>query len=274
MIGSAANIDFNSFIIHMGPTVVVTFSVSLVLFKLFFRKVLKAAVSNLEQIMAQDESKFLKDKKLLKKSFLVLLGVIFLFGFHEALLIEVSVIVLGGAAVVLALSKVNPEKVLHEVDWTTLMFFTGLFIVVGAAEHAGLINLLSSVAIGATGGNPWLTSLMIIWLAAIASAFIDNFPFTATMIPLIRSLNSDPSIVAAFGDFGVSPLWWALALGADFGGNGTLIGSSAGVVSAGMSEKHGHPIGFNRWFKVGFPFMLVTVAVATAVLSTQIILHY
>jgi Na+/H+ antiporter NhaD/arsenite permease-like protein len=224
--------------------------------------------------MAQDESKFLKDTKLLKKSFVVLLGVIFMFGFHGALHIEVSVIVLGAAAVLLALSKVNPEKVLHEVDWTTLMFFTGLFIVVGAAEHAGLINLLSSLAIGATGGNPWLTFLMIIWLAAIASAFIDNIPFTATMIPLVHALNTDPNIVAAFGDFGISPLWWALALGADFGGNGTLIGSSAGVVSAGMSEKHGHPIGFNRWFKVGFPFMLVTVSVATAVLSIQTILHY
>ena len=274
MIGSAANIDFNSFIIHMGPTVAVTFSVSLMLFKVFFRKDLKAAVSNLEQIMAQDESKFLKDKKLLKKSIIVLLGVIFMFGFHGALHIEVSVVALGGAAVLFAITRANPEKVLHEVDWTTLMFFTGLFIVVGAAEHAGLINLLSSVAIGATGGNPWLTFLMIIWLAAIASAFIDNIPFTATMIPLVHALNGDPSIVAAFGDFDVSPLWWALALGADFGGNGTLIGSSAGVVSVGMSEKHGHPIGFNRWFKIGFPFMLVTVAVGTAVLSVQIILHY
>jgi Na+/H+ antiporter NhaD/arsenite permease-like protein len=205
MIGSAANIDFNSFIIHMGPSVAVAFLVSLVLFKLFFRKDLKAPVSYLEQIMAQDESKFLKDTKLLKKSFVVLLGVIFMFGFHGALHIEVSVIALGGAAVLLALSKVNPEKVLHEVDWTTLMFFTGLFIVVGAAGHAGLINLLSSLAIGATGGNPWLTFLMIIWLAAIASAFIDNIPFTATTIPLVHALNTDPNIVAAFGDFGISP---------------------------------------------------------------------
>ena len=197
-----------------------------------------------------------------------------MFEFHGALHTEVSVVALGGAAVLFAITRANPETVLHEVDWTTLMFFTGLFIVVGAAEHAGLINLLSSVAIGATGGNPWLTFLMIIWLAAIASAFIDNIPFTATMIPLVHALNGDPSIAAAFGDFDVSPLWWALALGADFGGNGTLIGSSAGVVSAGMSEKHGHPIGFNRWFKIGFPFMLVTVAVGTAVLSVPIILHY
>ena len=273
MIGSAANIDFNSFLVHLGPTVAISFCVSLLLFKFFFRKHLKAAVSNLEQIMAQDERKFLKDKKVLKKSLIVLLGVIAIFGFHGSLHIEVSVIALGGAAVLLVITKANPEKVMQEVDWTTLIFFTGLFIIVGAAEHAGLIGLLSSAAINVTGGSPWLTFVMIIWLAAIASAFVDNIPFTATMIPLIHTLNSDPNIVAAFGDFHVSPLWWALALGADFGGNGTLIGSSAGVVSAGMSEKQGYSIAFNRWFKVGFPFMLVTVAVGMVVLAVQIILH-
>lgn len=273
MIGSAANIDFNTFIIHMGPTVAVSFGVSLLLFKLFFRNDLRVAVSNLEQVMAEDENKFLRDKKILKKSLLVLFGVIAMFGFHGALHLEVSIIALGGAAVLLVITRANPERVMHEVDWTTLIFFTGLFIIVGAAEHAGLIDVLSSLAINATGGDPWLTFLMIIWLAAIASAFIDNIPLTATMIPLIHTLNSDPNIMATFGEFSVSPLWWALALGADFGGNGTLIGSSAGVVSAGMSEKQGYPIGFNRWFKVGFPFMIITLAAATVVLSIQIILH-
>ena len=273
MIGSAANIDFNTFLIHMGPTIAVAFGVSLLLFKLFFRNDLRTAVSNLEQVMAEDENKFLKDRKTLKKSILVLLGVIVMFGFHGALHLEVSIIALGGAAVLLVITRANPEKVMHEVDWTTLIFFTGLFIIVGAAEHAGLIDALSSVALGATGGDPWLTFLMIIWLAAIASAFIDNIPLTATMIPLIHTLNSDPSIIAVFGEFSVSPLWWALSLGANLGGNGTLIGSSAGVVSAGMSEKQGYPIGFNRWFKTGFPFMIITVAAATVVLSVQIILH-
>jgi Na+/H+ antiporter NhaD/arsenite permease-like protein len=273
MIGSAANIDFNTFIIHLGPTVAVAFGVSLLLLKLFFRNNLRIAVSNLEQVMAEDENKFLKDKKILKKSLLVLFGVIAMFGFHGALHLEVSIIALGGAAVLLAITRANPERVMHEVDWTTLIFFTGLFIIIGAAEHAGLIDALSSVAIDATGGDPWLTFLMIIWLAAIASAFMDNIPLTATLIPLIQALNSDPNIMAAFGEFSVSPLWWALALGADFGGNGTLIGSSAGVVSAGMSEKQGYAIGFNRWFKVGFPFMIITVAVGMLVLSIQIILQ-
>jgi Na+/H+ antiporter NhaD/arsenite permease-like protein len=112
---------------------------------------------------------------------------------------------------------------------------------------------------------------MIIWLAAIASAFVDNIPFTATMIPLIQTLNTNPSIASAFGDIHISPLWWALALGANLGGNGTLIGSSAGVVAAGMSEKQGYPIGFSRWFKVGFPFMVITVLVGMIVLVIGIV---
>jgi Na+/H+ antiporter NhaD/arsenite permease-like protein len=115
--------------------------------------------------------------------------------------------------------------------------------------------------------------MIIIWLSAIASAFVDNIPFTATMIPLIETVNLNPNIGALFGEFAVSPLWWALALGADFGGNGTLIGSSAGVVAAGISEKNGHPISFNRWFKVGFPFMIITTATGTVVLAIDILLR-
>lgn len=270
MIGSAANIDFNAFMVHMGPAVAVAFGISLLTIKVFFRKDLKATVSNLQQVLQQDESTLLKDKTVLKKSLIVLFGVIAIFAIHGSLHLEVSVIALGGAAVLLVITKVHPEKILHDVDWTTLIFFTGLFIIVGTAEHAGLIELLSSAAISITGANPWLTFIMIIWLAAIASAFVDNIPFTATMIPLIQTLNTNPSIALAFGDIHISPLWWALALGADFGGNGTLIGSSAGVVAAGMSEKQGYPIRFNRWFKVGFPFMVITVLVGMIVLVIEV----
>jgi Na+/H+ antiporter NhaD/arsenite permease-like protein len=273
MIGSAANIDFNMFITHMGPTVAVSFVASLLLMKFLFRKDLKAQVQNLEHLMREDETLYLKDRKLLKKSMVVLIGVIALFVVHGSLQIEPSVIAIGGAAVLLVLTRANPEKVFHEVDWPTLLFFTGLFIIVGTAEHSGMIDILSNAAINITGGDPWLTFLMIIWLSAIASAFVDNIPFTATMIPLIETLNLDPNIASVFGDFAVSPLWWALALGADFGGNGTLIGSSAGVVAAGVSEKNGHPISFNRWFKVGFPFMIVTTAIGTVILAIDILLR-
>jgi Na+/H+ antiporter NhaD/arsenite permease-like protein len=273
MIGSAVGIDFNTFIVHMGPTVAISFVASLFLLKLFFRKDLRARVQNLEQVMKEDEGKYLKDKSVLKKSLAVLFGVIALFVVHGALHIEPSVIAIGGAAVLLAVTRASPERVFHEVDWPTLVFFAGLFVIVGAAEHAGMIDLLSQAALNITGGDPWLTFIVIVWMSAIASAFVDNIPFTATMIPLVQTLNGSPGIAAAFGGFDTSPLWWALALGADFGGNGTLIGSSAGVVAAGISEKFGHPIGFNRWFKVGFPFMLVTVAIGTAVLAVDIMLR-
>src|ERR687890_490442 len=273
IIGSAANIDFISFIANMGPTIAITFAVSLLLLKFIFRKELKMQVHNFGELMNTDEGALIKDKNVLKKSIVVLFSVVSLFAIHSILHLEVSVIALGGAAILLVITRLNVEKVLHEVDWSTLMFFTGLFIIVGVAEQAGLITALSSVAIEITGGNPWLTFLMIIWLSSIASAFVDNIPFTATMIPLIHTLNLDPNIASVFGDFAVSPLWWALALGADFGGNGTLIGSSAGVVAAGISEKNGHPISFNRWFKVGFPFMIMTTAIGTVILAIDILVR-
>ena len=125
---------------------------------------------------------------------------------------------------------------------------------------------MAKVLIGITGGDPWITFHAVIWMSAVASAFIDNIPFTATMVPIIETLNSNPDIYSVFGSVNTSPLWWALALGADFGGNGTLIGSSAGVVAAGMALKYGHKISFIRWFKIGFPFMIFTVAVGSIIL--------
>jgi Na+/H+ antiporter NhaD/arsenite permease-like protein len=271
LIGSAAGIDFNAFIIHMAPTIAISFAASLFLLKFMFRKDLKAQVQNLEELMKEDERSYLKDKSVLKKSLGVLLGVVALFVVHGSLHIEPSVIALGGAGVLLAITRASPEKVFREVDWSTLIFFTGLFIIVGVAEHAGMIELLSKAALGATGGNPWVAFAMIIWMSAIASAFIDNIPFTATMIPLVHTLNNSAGITGAFGDLHISPLWWALSLGANLGGNGTLIGSSAGIVAAGISEKHGHPINFVRWLRVGFPFMIITVAIGTVVLAIDVL---
>ena len=272
MIGSAANIDFSSFIIHMGPTIFVSFIVSLVLLRILFRKDLRSQVHNFEELQKEDEKKLVKDKVLLKKSIVVLLLVVGLFVIHGSLHIEPSVIALGGAALLMVITKARPERVFHEVDWSTLIFFTGLFIIVGAAEHAGTIELLSSTALSITGGDPWFTLIMVIWLSALASAFVDNIPFTATMIPMIQTLNADPTIAGTFGNFQFSPLWWALSLGANLGGNGTLIGSSAGVVAAGLAEKNGYLITFNRFFRIGFPFMLSSVAIGTLILIIDVLL--
>lgn len=272
MIGSAANIDFNSFIVHMGPTIFVSFSVSLVLLRILFRKDLRSQVHNFEELQKEDENKLIKDKVLLKKSIVVLLLVVGLFVVHGSLHIEPSVIALGGAALLMVITRARPERVLHEVDWSTLIFFTGLFIIVGAAEQAGTIQLLSSTALSITGGDPWFTLIIVIWLSALASAFVDNIPFTATMIPMIQTLNADPTIAGTFGNFQFSPLWWALSLGANLGGNGTLIGSSAGIIAAGLSEKNGFLITFNRFFRIGFPFMLSTVAIGTLILIIDVLI--
>jgi Na+/H+ antiporter NhaD/arsenite permease-like protein len=284
LIGSAASIDFNSFLIYMGPTVAIVFVASLLLLKFFFRKDLQIKEeeqhkqqrplengnndnnSLTNELIQYKEGSLIKDKNLLKKCMIVLVGVIALFSLQNLHHLEVSVIALGGAAVLLVITRAHFEKILHEVDWSTLIFFTGLFIIVGIAQHVGLIGILSSVAINLTGGNFWNTYIMVIWLSGIASAFVDNIPFTATMIPLVEALNADPKIAQIVDEFEISPLWWALALGADFGGNGTLIGSSAGVVAAGLSERFGYRITFIRWLKIGFPFMLITLGIGTVIL--------
>ncbi len=284
LIGSAANIEFNSFLIYMGPTVAIVFVASLLLLKFFFRKDLQIKERLHEhqralepdnnnnksyltsELMQPKEGSFIKNKILLMKCMIVLVGVIALFSLQNLHHLEVSVIALGGAAILLVITRAHFEKILHEVDWSTLIFFTGLFIIVGIAQHVGLISILASVAIDLTGGNFWNTYIMIIWLSGIASAFVDNIPFTATMIPLVEALNADPNIALTVDEFEISPLWWALALGADFGGNGTLIGSSAGVVAAGLSERFGYRITFIRWLKIGFPFMLITLAIGTVIL--------
>lgn len=273
MIGSAANIDFNSFLIHLGPAIAVSFLVSLVMFRLFFRKELKVEPQNLKTLMTQDERSLIKDRPLLKKSLFVLFSVIVLFVIHGSLHIEPSLIALGGAGILFLISKSKPEKIFHEVDWTTLVFFAGLFIIISVGEESGMIDLLAKTAINITGGDPWITFFLIIWLGAIASSFVDNIPFTATMIPLTAALIQDSTIVAGFGELAINPLWWAIALGVGLGGNGTLIGSSAGVIATGLSEKHGHIITFNRFFKVGFPFMICTVAVGSIVLMIDTLLR-
>ena len=166
MIGSAANIDFNTFFIHMGPTIGISLIVSLILFKVFFRKDLKATPQNLEELMSQDEMSFIKDRPLLVKSLLVLFSVIALFVVHGILHIEPSLIALGGAGVLLLVSKIKPEKILHEVDWSTLIFFAGLFITISVGKESGMIDALAKTALDIKTGNPWTSFFMITWVSA------------------------------------------------------------------------------------------------------------
>jgi Na+/H+ antiporter NhaD/arsenite permease-like protein len=273
LIGSAANIDFSSFIINMGPTVAVSLFASLFILKFQFRKYLEQKPHNIEDLLSQDEKVLIKDKSVLKKSLAVLLGVIFLFVIHGSINIEPSIIALSGAGILMIVAKSRPEHILRQVDWSTLIFFAGLFIIISGAVKAGTIDVLSSIVLQISGGNPWLLFFMIIWISAIASAFIDNIPFAATMIPLIFAIYNTESVAAVFGSLAINPLWWALSLGVGFGGNGTLIGSSAGIVATGLAEINGHRITFNQFLRVGFPFMIASVAVGSIVLLIDVLLR-
>lgn len=273
LIGSAANIDFSSFIINMGPTVAVSLFASLFILKFQYRKYLEQKPHNIEDLLSQDEKVLIKDRSVLKKSLAVLLGVIFLFVIHGSINIEPSIIALSGAGILMIVARSRPEQVLRQVDWSTLIFFAGLFIIISGAVKAGAIDILSNIVLQISGGNPWLLFFMIIWISAIASAFIDNIPFAATMIPLIFAIYNTESVAAVFGGFAINPLWWALSLGVGFGGNGTIIGSSAGIVATGLAEINGHRITFNQFLRVGFPFMIASVAVGSIVLLIDVLLR-
>jgi Na+/H+ antiporter NhaD/arsenite permease-like protein len=273
MIASAANIDFISFAYYMTPEVIVTFAASLLLLKIMFRKDLKQKPEHIEKLMQIDEKKEIKDMTLLKKSVIVLFGVIIAFMFHGFLDLEVSIIALAGAAILLVVTKIHPAKSFVHVEWPTLLFFAGLFIIVSGVELTGALELFAHEIVTATGGNFAATSVLIIWSSAFASAFVDNIPYTATMIPIIENISEDPTIASTLSGLSFNPLWYALAIGADFGGNGTLIGASANLVAIAVAERHGYRMFFRDFLVKGLPYMIATVAIGTAVFLVRLMIH-
>ena len=273
MIGSAAGIPFIEFAYHMLPEVVITFVASLLLLKVMFRKDLKQKPENVEKLQQIDETKEIKDMMLLKKSAIVLLGVIIAFMVHGFLEIEVSIIALAGAAILLLITRMKPAKAFTHVEWPTLLFFAGLFVIVSGVELTGVLEIFANQIIQTTGGNLVATSILIIWSSAFASAFVDNIPYTATMIPIIENISQDPGIASSLSSLSYNPLWYALAIGADFGGNGTLIGASANLVAVAVMERHGYRMFFRTFLVKGIPYMIATVLIATGVFYVKMILN-
>lgn len=260
MIGSAADLDFLAFIVNLTPTVVLAMAASLVALWFVYGRKLFADDAKKSRIMAMDENAYIHDKALLKKSLVVLACVILMFLLHSVIHFEVGLIAMTGAAALLVVSGLGAghgltRTVGEEVDWSTLLFFGGLFIIVGSLQKQGVIGFLAEQTLTITGGDPLMTMLGILWGAAILSAVVDNIPFTAAMIPLIKDMGA--------AGMNIFPQWWALSLGACLGGNGTLIGASANVVIAGKAAQEGHPISFLKFTKVGFPLMLLTLVCAT-----------
>lgn len=259
MIGSATGLGFVDFIVNLGPIIAVIMMVIIVIMKMTHGRIFKTSEAHKAKIMALDEKLAIKDAKLMKISILVLAITIVGFAVHQSLGFESATVALFGAALLLLLSKKDPEEILLEVEWPTIFFFTALFVLVGGLQEVGVIDFLADKLIHLTKGNLFVTTMVILWGSAIASAFLDNIPFVATMIPLIQSM-------ATISNMDVTPLWWALSLGACLGGNGTLVGASANLIVSGMLKKHGHELSFVRYMKTGFPIMLVSVALSSVYL--------
>lgn len=255
MIGSEAGLGFADFILNTAPIVVIIMAVSLLCFYLMFGRKLKVSDDAMQAVMELDENRAIKDKSLLIKSVVMIGLVVIGFMFHSSLGMESCTIALLAAVIMMIVGKQDIEDVIMGVEWSTILFFIGLFVVVGGMEETGVIDQLATLLISMTGGNMVLTMLIILWVSAIVSSFLDNIPFVATLIPMILAIQAESGM-------DVTPLWWALSLGACLGGNGTLIGASANVVLSGISNKNGYPITFMSYLKVGFPMMILSVAIS------------
>ena len=267
MIGSAVNLTFNDFLFNLAPIVPVILLMTLAIIYFVWGRKLHATDEARERIMHFREQDAITDTRLLKQSLTVLALVIGGFVMAQPLQLEPASIAMFGAALLLLLSNLhrspeqqseNVQQIFAKVEWATIFFFIGLFVAVKGIEQAGVLELLADRALGLTGGDMTLTALTILWISAIVSAIVDNIPFVATMIPLIKSM------APTFGGAeNLMPLWWSLALGACLGGNGSLVGASANLIVAGFAERSGHRIRFLPFMAAAFPLMILSILVAS-----------
>jgi Na+/H+ antiporter NhaD/arsenite permease-like protein len=255
MIGSATGLGFNDFVVNLfAPILIISIVTCLALF-LLYGKQMKISPQQKQRIMTLEESAFLIDIPLMKKCVAILFLTITGFVVHQTLHLDSATVAMAGAATLLLVGGVDPEDVFKKIEWNTIFFFIGLFILVGGLEITGIIGMVARWAMNVTQGNTILMHALILWLSAIGSAFVDNIPFVATMIPLIKSMGE-------IGNMDVTSLWWTLSLGACLGGNGTLIGASANVVVSSLAAAHGHPISFVGYMKIAFPLMILSIIIS------------
>lgn len=259
IIASEAGLTYVEFLVNLGPVVVLTLVVFIVLMRVLLRNSLAVNPERTAAVMALDESEALQRGPLLNRSLWVLGGVTVGFALHGWLHYEPSVVALLGAGILLLISGKKPEIFFRDVEWQTLVFFAGLFVMVGALVKTGVVERLADAALDATGGSIFAGSMLLLWVSALLSGVVDNIPYVATMAPLVTALISGLPDGANSG-----VLWWSLALGADYGGNLTTIGASANVVVLGMAERAGSKIRFLEFFKYGVVVTLVSMLIAMA----------
>ncbi|MER7370473.1 ArsB/NhaD family transporter [Nonomuraea wenchangensis] len=264
IIASRGGLTFNDFLVHMAPMVVVLMAVFVGLCRLMFGRHFRHNPERAAEIMALDEREALGDRTLLWQSLSVLVLVMAAFVLHPVLHYEPSVVALLGAGVLVAVTKVTTERAIAEVEWPTLVFFAGLFVMVGSLVETGVIGALSKAAVEATAGRPELTTLGLLGVSGVLSAIVDNIPYVATMSPIVEQL-----VHANGGD---QALWWALAFGADLGGNATAVGAAANVVVLGIAARNGTPISFWQFTKYGLVVTVVTVGLVAPYLWLRYLL--
>ena len=273
LIGSRVGLSFNDFVINLTPAIIVIQLVACGLFHVIWGRNFTATMRARAKVMAFDERSAIVDRRLLVKSLVVLAFVIAGFVLARQLHLEPATVALFGAAALLLLSCIGRatdeqtktvSKTFEEVEWITIFFFIGLFIVIYGVESTGLLAILASKLVELTGGDLRVTVYAILWASAILSSIVDNIPFVATMIPLVKDM------APAFGGpERLLPVWWALSLGACLGGNGTIIGASANLTVAGLAERAGIRFAFIEYMKVAYPVMLITVALSMIYLELR-----
>jgi len=255
LIGSAADLNFIDFVVNMTPAALVVLAAFAVIAVLLFRKELVVGPETRAAALALDEAAFIADHRLLRLGLLVLGITVLGFVFGAALGQQPATIALLGATVLMLVARLRPEEMLREVDWTTLLFFVGLFMLVAGLVETGVIAAVGRALAEAAGGDASVATLGLLWFSGGASGLLDNIPYTAAMIPVVGEL-------AARG-LPEEPLWWALALGACLGGNATLVGASANIVVANVAAGAGHPISFGQFLRIGGLVVVVSLAIAS-----------
>jgi Na+/H+ antiporter NhaD/arsenite permease-like protein len=255
IVGSAAGLDFAAFLVHLAPVALIIFVVFVPTMIFLFRQELRVDAATRAAAMELDTTGVIKDQRMLVISLGVLGLVIVGFLLQSVFHYEAATIALAGAVLMLLFGKVDVHEILSEIEWTTLFFFVGLFILIGALIEVGFVQIVARALLGLTGGDLSLTTLLLLWLSGVASGIVDNIPYTATMVPIVQELGASMP---------VGPLWWALALGACLGGNATIVGASANVIVAGLAERAGYPISFGAFLKYGLIITLESLLIASA----------
>jgi len=260
IIGSAAHLSFMDFIINLAPFVLILLILLPFFVRLFYKKEISQNVKEAwERVEKFDEKKAIEDPVLLKKSILVFLLTISVFIFHHNLGLEAATVALVGATLLLLVSNIDPAETFLEVEWSTLFFFIGLFVVIAGVEKVGIIQWLSNKIITLTKGNFTITTLTVLWVSGISCCFINNISYTISMVPVVHNIGVATS-------FNLNPIWWALSLGACLGGNGTFIAAAANLVGVNILKRQGRIITFKDFFRIGLPIMLISIILSSVYL--------